>query len=240
MVTGSHRAQRGQGTRPRSHSRFRWSWSVEPALSWHPSPRPRLTQLGALLWGDGLLAVGLIGHRAGDAALAPPLAVGSFAAFGGHRLLLIVVLPRGVVRLLPEGQRGRQGWLHCMAGQATRAASAAGRHLPLCSPPGRCELTAPRPRSPHKGQAASAPHGRLTHSPLRGGVGWPPRARPCHTPQREGLSAACTGARSHVAPGDVASRDPTYPAGLTQAEPGMWGRPGPQYPEPGPSQKPTR
>lgn len=44
--------------------------------------------------------VGLIGHGACDPAFAAALAVGSFAAFGGHGLFLIVVLSRSVVCLL--------------------------------------------------------------------------------------------------------------------------------------------
>lgn len=104
-----------------------------------PFPGPQLTQLGALLWGDGFLTVGLVGHRASNTAFAPPLAVGGFAAFGGHCLLFIVVLPRRVVRLVPKGQRRRQGWLHL--NQETRRQlqetcvslarrALAGNHLP--------------------------------------------------------------------------------------------------------------
>lgn len=106
---GDTEAQTGGATGPGSHGEV-----TAVAESSHPPrraplPGPRLTQLGALLRGDGLLAVGLAGHGAGDAAFAPPLAVGGLPASGGHGLLLIVVLPGRVVRLLPGGQRGRQG-----------------------------------------------------------------------------------------------------------------------------------
>lgn len=55
--------------------------------------------------------VGLVGHGAGDAAFAAALAVGSFAAFGGHSLFLIIVLPRSVICLLPAVMEGRPAWI---------------------------------------------------------------------------------------------------------------------------------
>lgn len=105
---------------PTTQAHFRLSriWAPEPGWpqdlaegrlrSQDHVPAPPLTQLGALLRGDRLITVGLAGHGACDAALAPALAVGSFSALGGHGFPLIVVLPGGVVRLLPESQRGME------------------------------------------------------------------------------------------------------------------------------------
>lgn len=45
--------------------------------------------------------VGLVGHGAGDAAFAAALAVGSFTAFRGHGLFLIIILPGSIICLLP-------------------------------------------------------------------------------------------------------------------------------------------
>lgn len=71
----------------------------------HPQLR---TQLGALLRRGRLLAVGFVGHGARDAALAPALAVGGFAAFGGDGFLLIVVFPGRVVVLVPAKAGGEE------------------------------------------------------------------------------------------------------------------------------------
>lgn len=55
--------------------------------------------------------VGLVGHGASDAAFAAALAVGSFSAFGGHGLFLIIVLARSVIGLLPAVTEGTPGWI---------------------------------------------------------------------------------------------------------------------------------
>lgn len=68
---------------------------------------PLPTQLRALLRG-GRLLVGLVGHGAGDAALAPALAVGGFATLGGDGFFLIIVFPGRVVVLVPAKNRERR------------------------------------------------------------------------------------------------------------------------------------
>lgn len=81
-----------------------------PSTTDTPTAQPRAvsphslapTQLRALLWRGCLLVVGLVGHGAGDAALAPALAVGGFATFGGDSFFLIVVFSGCVVVLVPE------------------------------------------------------------------------------------------------------------------------------------------
>lgn len=82
-------------------------WIPQKPSPGSPHPLPP-TQLGALLWRGCLLVVGLVGHGAGDAALAPALAVGGFAPFGGDRFFLIVVFSGCVVVLVPA-KTGREG-----------------------------------------------------------------------------------------------------------------------------------
>lgn len=95
-----------------------------------PCPLPP-TQLCTLLWRGCLLVVGFVGHGAGDAALAPALAVGSFATFGGDSFLLIVVFSRCVVVLVPAktGREGKKKPKCCLVGLIFRSSNYFSAHV---------------------------------------------------------------------------------------------------------------
>lgn len=117
---GNPSSASGEQSRVMSHPSTMDTPEAQPrAVSPHPLAP---TQLRALLWRGCLLVVGLVGHGAGDAALAPALAVGGFATFGGDSFFLIVVFSGCVVVLVPA-KAGREEKKRCLVGLIFRSSN---------------------------------------------------------------------------------------------------------------------